>query len=905
MYHTSTPRFHGRIGLICLLQFVTFLPVYLSAQYHPCYQEDAYYPDAKRHDYWIRFPADVTDICGHDVAIPGVTFQENGCDLLAVYQEDRRFAATQDPEGCYKIFRTYQVINWREYDGEAEPTIVSRDWDSWNGVDCGPDYNVNPSQAPNGSGAPDGDDDPGDEAIYVIVRRDLTDQKPDTVYYDNDADPSSENNSADDPSTPIVEDYWWKVVSGDDDPGQEAYYEGLSACQTYSVWSRDDNQFDSDITGNVQGDDADERYGSFGFWQYTQHIVVYDPVGPDIAVMGADTFCSISNTDCAAPVSLEIVATDLCTDDQEDVVVTIFLDQGNDGTLDAEVTGQWDGRLFSDRYSLGEHRLEIRADDGCGNTAVRSKVFRVVDCLAPSPIIIDAISVEMMPSEVNPTGGEAMVWAKDFVASPIYDCNGQDDSQTDDRGRPLVTAYSINRVGEQPDREQKTLVLSCTEAVQSLAVEIHAWDEAGNHGYATTFLLVQDNQQICGPEMAEIVGTVRTAWGMPVPAVEVQLSGEVPQRQRTDANGTFRFDSLEAGTDLSLMPVKPDNPRHGVSTLDLIRLTQHLLGSDPIRDPYQQMAADINGNGAITTLDLIYLRDLILRRRAEWPGQEKPWRFLDAGYAFGPTAESLREDYPGVININNLQGETRADFIAVKVGDLDGSGIHQLQPRSDRRIPFWVPEGAVRAGEVIDVPLILAGKDDVLGFQFTLEVNPALADMIDLEYGAVGSEQVGWFPQKGMLTVTWQALTGEGASRGDSPILTLKVRARRHTRVRDFLSLTSRLTQAEAYTRHGEITGLQLQYRHPDDIPMPQLFPNSPNPFREKTQLRFSLPKAAPATLTVQDVSGRVVWDLAGHFDAGEQDIFLAADELPGTGVFFCTLSTGTFVLTRKIVVVK
>jgi len=79
------------------------------------------------HDYWIKFPADQTADCGDEVDINGVEFAEEACDLIAVSSEDERFYATQDPDACYKIFRTYRVINWCEYDGEAQPTIVSRD----------------------------------------------------------------------------------------------------------------------------------------------------------------------------------------------------------------------------------------------------------------------------------------------------------------------------------------------------------------------------------------------------------------------------------------------------------------------------------------------------------------------------------------------------------------------------------------------------------------------------------------------------------------------------------------------------------------------------------------------------------------------------------------------------------
>ncbi len=68
--------------------------------------------------------------------------EDVACDLLAVYTDENpeRFFATSDPDACYKIFQTYKVINWCEYDGESIPVIVSRDWDAHNGDDCDDDH---------------------------------------------------------------------------------------------------------------------------------------------------------------------------------------------------------------------------------------------------------------------------------------------------------------------------------------------------------------------------------------------------------------------------------------------------------------------------------------------------------------------------------------------------------------------------------------------------------------------------------------------------------------------------------------------------------------------------------------------------------------------------------------------
>ena len=72
------------------------------------------------HDYSIIWPNDIdANMCQigvfSDTLSRPNSLIENGCDLLAVSFLDQRFNTQND--GCYKILRTYDVINWCEWDG--------------------------------------------------------------------------------------------------------------------------------------------------------------------------------------------------------------------------------------------------------------------------------------------------------------------------------------------------------------------------------------------------------------------------------------------------------------------------------------------------------------------------------------------------------------------------------------------------------------------------------------------------------------------------------------------------------------------------------------------------------------------------------------------------------------------
>ena len=72
------------------------------------------------HNYEIKFPEDAEANCGTPTP-DTVEYNELGCDLLAVTSNDEQFSASG--EECYKIFRTWKVINWCQYDGEGDPLL--------------------------------------------------------------------------------------------------------------------------------------------------------------------------------------------------------------------------------------------------------------------------------------------------------------------------------------------------------------------------------------------------------------------------------------------------------------------------------------------------------------------------------------------------------------------------------------------------------------------------------------------------------------------------------------------------------------------------------------------------------------------------------------------------------------
>ena len=280
-------------------------------------------------------------------------------------------------------------------------------------------------------------------------------------------------------------------------------------------------------------------------------------------------------------------------------------------------------------------------------------------------------AVELLPVDTDgddiPDEGGWALWAGDMVDTARVQC-----------GEELI--FSINREGETPDSAAIVLLLGCDDTDGGLGfvnIEVHAWCAGEIVASCLTYVGVFDNFSLCGhgPHSPAAVGRIIREDGVPVEDVEVSLSGLSPAFTLTDAQGGFRFLGLSPGDDITITPEKDAGYLGGytenISTQDLVLISRHILGVQPLGSPYKLIAADVNNSRRVTTLDLIALRRLLLGIDIEFEDNTS-WRFIRLDYTFPEPANPWAELFPERIDINGLPatGAADLDFIAVKVGDV-------------------------------------------------------------------------------------------------------------------------------------------------------------------------------------------------------------------------------------------
>ncbi|MCB9281440.1 MAG: T9SS type A sorting domain-containing protein [Lewinellaceae bacterium] len=779
------------------------------------------------HNYEIRFPKDAQAICGEPNPDTILT-NEIGCDILSVNVHDDKYTA--DADECYKILRRYRVINWCEWDGISTPIVISRD------EDC--------------------DNNPGDEAVWVMVR-------PNGVtYVDRD---NNENNN----NPPV----------------------GTSRCTSLPKpnghWAR--STINTELT-------------SVGHWEYTQVIKVYDNIDPVVTYESGE-FCSYDNVDCDGEVEIPVTVDETCSPDG--LEIRVWLDAFADGVLDGEITasalsGSYPNYTISGTFPIGHHSFAVTVRDGCENQTGVNIPFDVVDCKAPTPICINGLAVELMPvipaADADGDGDDdncAMaVWAVDFIASPITDCT------------PPIK-YSINRVGEAADIDATGLIMTQDDP-ETLVVEIHAWDGAGNHDYCETYVLVQNNQGLCGTGgNGSISGVIETETSQSVEGVETNLSGNAIEQMMTGNNGTYQFAGLQTDYDYSVTPHLDANPLNGVSTFDLVLLAKHILGVQLLDSPYKMIAADVNNSKSISTLDAIQLRKLILNIDTQFSNNTS-WRFVPQNYAFPVPSNPWFETFPEVININDLPGEmVDQDFVGVKIGDLNGSVQANALSAEDRNLEgvfnLNVADIAMKAGNEYRVAFTAPEIEKIQGYQLTLSLNTEAAEVVDMVYGVAAEENFGMrFVKDGMITTSWN-----GEAKAGDELFSLVIRATTDAQLSDVLGVSSRYTVAEAYDLNDATKDVAINFTSGVVATAGfELYQNTPNPFKASTQIGFNLPEAAQVTLTIQDATGKVVRLVREDLGKGQHNLTVDRGNLPA-GVLYYTVSTDKYTATKKMIVVE
>ncbi len=628
-----------------------------------------------------------------------------------------------------------------------------------------------------------------------------------------------------------------------------------------------------------------------GYWEHTQIIKVEDDTPPtitcpdDVVVDGTDANC------LSEFVTIPMVtATDDCS---ANFYYNTTVDLFSNGSTDIVI----DGPDASGSYAYGLHTITYQVEDLCGNTATCSITIDIQDTKKPSPICANGLAVELMADPVN-GGGMIQLIPQMFDLGSFDNCTDADDLAFD-----LTPSF-----------------FDCDD-VGTNVVYLYVTDEAGNVDFCETYVIIQDNMITCpSPLTADVSGNISTPAGSGLGNVTVNVNGNGPFTPSitTGLNGQYQFIDLGLGHDYTFTPNQNTGFMNGVTTYDLVLMTQHILNVTPFDSPYKYIAADVNNNGAVTTADVVQLRRMILQIITEFPNNTS-WRFVDAGHAFQNPQNPFQPSFPEYFNVNNLANNVAGvDFVAVKIGDVNGTATTNFTAGNDpddrgltEELTFVVEDKEVQAGETFEVAFKANNFINLFGYQFALQFDASTLQLADIEIGDLTNLTETNFGltmlDRGIITTSWD--NSKNILHDNNTVLfTLVFEANTNTTLSEAFHISKTTIPAEAYQNSGdngtELLDVNLQFNNQSaDVGATfELLQNNPNPFKESTTIGFRLPEAGQATLTVYDLSGKILATISNMYAKGYNEIIIGKDQLGSAGVLFYQLETQGHTATRRMV---
>jgi lysyl endopeptidase len=172
----------------------------------------------------------------------------------------------------------------------------------------------------------------------------------------------------------------------------------------------------------------------------------------------------------------------------------------------------------------------------------------------------------------------------------------------------------------------------------------------------------------------DLSGHVKSHLNVPMMNVKMEISGGTNMVVYTNSLGNFTFPNVPSGGTYTVTASRDTNLLNGVSTLDLVAVSKHILNLEPLDSPWKMIAADINKSNSITTFDIVESRRAILGVYDAFPLLPS-WRFLPSGTTFINLQNPFEGGLPmSSITISNLQSaQSNLNFTGVKVGDVNNS----------------------------------------------------------------------------------------------------------------------------------------------------------------------------------------------------------------------------------------
>jgi hypothetical protein len=366
-----------------------------------------------------------------------------------------------------------------------------------------------------------------------------------------------------------------------------------------------------------------------------------------------------------------------------------------------------------------------------------------------------------------------------------------------------------------------------------------------------------------------VAGAFKTAKGFSIENVFLKYNGVIANNLLTV--GGYKLNSYLPVNNITLRPTKNNDTKknNGVSSIDVILTTNHILNKAKLNSPYKLIAADVNNNKTITNIDVIFMKRLILGVDTTFTGN-RLWAFVDSAYKFPDTTNPF--PYKDSISFTNLtSNKTNQTFIGVKLGDVNYDW-NPLVAKGVAMKPLELVVDKLRINNhELRIPISVKNFKDLTALQYTFNFNNKDYEFVGIENNELGMEfNEQQATRNGAISFLWADAKGEEKSLEDgSELFTLVFRSKRQVASSGWdinnlqLTINNSITEIEAWDKenqqHNIVLTKQTIQQEPQTHNTKQWLSVFPNPANEEINIAVKLKNNTHTSFIVYNTLGQRV----------------------------------------------
>ena len=637
--------------------------------------------------------------------------------------------------------------------------------------------------------------------------------------------------------------------------------------------------------------------GQFVTFTGEQEITVNNTLAPEITGNCSDvSFCSY-DTACG-PLYVELVnsGTDDCTSDNF-LQWTFEIDLYSNNSID--IIG--DSTNASGIFEVGLHTITWTLKDGCGQQDQCTYTFEVKNCSQATPICLDNLTAELVGVDTDgdniPDTEEITITSSYFDGGSFHVC-----------GTPVSLSFSSIV-------EDSTRTFGCEDIGEQL-IELWVTDINGNQDFCVTTIDIQNNTDLglCYiPLTYGIQGEIYTEIDDMIVQGSIELIGG-DTTHITDEDGQYDFGDMPTGGSYIVNPIKDIDYHNGITTLDILLIQKHILGSSILNSPYKIIAADVDNNSQITGQDIIQIRKLILGHFDEFPDNTS-WRFIDSEYEFLDPLNPWISIFPENYEIDDLNENMVIDFIGLKVGDVNNSAspdnlvIDLVETRSNDDLELVFEDKNMKAGEAKWVKVYAENFQDIIGLQFGGAFSQKV-NILDIKGGALNLAASNYIlGEDNSLKLLWHNQQPISLS-ADQVLFELLIQAGENLNTAKIFDIDENLLKSEAYDNELDILNVKVLTRNSSSLNNSifnhvKMEQNEPNPWMTNTSIIVNSESNGEGVFRVMNSTGKIIFTKMVTIEKGENELMLSKDEILAQGILYYELEFEDIRILKKMVIIK